>query len=77
MSDQLLCSGLKVALAAVQIAFHGEAGQEVSQHQVRLPRDSCVEQLLAELQRQLPASHASAPLRLLELYMSKIFKVCC
>ena len=61
---------------AVQIGLHGEKAQEVSQHQLRLPRDSCVADLLQELRKQLPATHSSLPLRLLEIYMSKIFKVC-
>lgn len=63
-------------MGAVQIAFHGEKAQEVSQHQLRLPRDSCVAALLDELRKHLPATHSSLPLRLLEIYMSKIFKVC-
>ena len=47
----------------------------MSQHQLRLPKDSCIEHVLQELRKQLPSSYASAPLRLLETYMSKIFKV--
>ena len=42
---------------------------------MRLPKDSNVGQLLAELRGLLPAAYSSAPLRLLEIYMSKIYKV--
>lgn len=59
----------------MQIAFHGQKAEEVSQHQLRLPKDSCIEHVLHELRKQLPSSYASAPLRLLETYLAKIFKV--
>ena len=62
-------------VVVVQIAFHGPKAEELSQHQLRLPKDSCIEHVLQELRKQLPSSYASAPLRLLETYMSKIFKV--
>ena len=60
----------------MQIAFHGEKAEELGQHSVRLPKDSNVGQLLHELRNLLPAAYKSAPLRLLEIYMSKIYKVC-
>lgn len=60
----------------MQIAFHGDKAEELSQHSVRLPKDSNVGQLLSELRHLLPPTYRSAPLRLLEIYMSKIYKVC-
>lgn len=63
-------------MCGVQIAFHGDKAEEVGQHQLRLPKDSCIEHVLEELRKLLPANYASTPLRLLEIYMSKIYKVC-
>ena len=59
----------------LQIVFHGEKAEEVGQHSVRLPRDSNVRQLLAELRGLLPPAYSSARLRLMEIYMCKIYKV--
>ncbi|KAA6424444.1 MAG: hypothetical protein FRX49_05656 [Trebouxia sp. A1-2] len=59
----------------IEIAFHGEKAEEVAQHQLRLPKDSCIEHVLEELRKLLPADYASTPLRLLQIYWSKIYKV--
>lgn len=59
----------------LQIAFHGEKAEELGQHSVRLPKDSHVRELLAELRNLLPPAYSTTPLRLLEIYMSKIYKV--
>ena len=59
----------------VQIAFHGDKAEEVGQHSVRLPKDSHVRELLSELRNLLPPAYSNRPLRLLEIYMSKIYKV--
>ncbi|KAL0031727.1 hypothetical protein WJX79_003396 [Trebouxia sp. C0005] len=62
-------------LKTLKIAFHGEKAEEVAQHQLRLPKDSCIEHVLEELRKLLPADYASTPLRLLQIYWSKIYKV--
>ncbi|KAL3154338.1 hypothetical protein ABBQ32_013820 [Trebouxia sp. C0010 RCD-2024] len=62
-------------LKTLKIAFHGEKAEEVGQHSVRLPKDSHVRELLSELRSLLPPAYSSRPLRLLEIYMSKIYKV--
>lgn len=59
----------------LQIVFHGEKAEEVGQHSIRLPRDSNIGQLLAELRGLLPPAYSSARLRLMEIYMCRIYKV--
>lgn len=44
---------------------------------VRVPREGgCVGDVLAEMSRRVGAEYAGRPLRLLEVYQSKIYKVC-
>lgn len=58
-----------------QVSYHGENTELVSQHEVRLPKDSCVVDVLDALSRQLPEAKRPAALRLLEVFYSKIYKV--
>lgn len=62
-------------LKTLKIAFHGDKAEEIAQHQLRLPKDSCIGHVLEELRKLLDKSYASTPLRLMEIYLSKIYKV--
>lgn len=58
-----------------QVCFYNSKTEEVSSHTLRLPKEGCVGDLLAELQRQLGEERAERPLRLLEISYSRIYKV--
>jgi hypothetical protein len=57
-----------------QVYYHGPSGEQVSTHEVRLPREACVADVLAALGQQLPPEGRPAQLRLLEVFYSKIYK---
>ncbi len=57
------------------MSYHGDNTELVSQHEVRLPKDSCVTDVLDALSQQLPEDKRPAALRLLEVFYSKIYKV--
>jgi hypothetical protein len=59
----------------LQVHFHNEKTEFVGEHVVRLPRDSCVGDVLQELSSRLGQEYAGRQLRLLEVYQSKIYKV--
>jgi ubiquitin carboxyl-terminal hydrolase 7 len=59
----------------LQVHFHNDKTEFVGEHVVRLPRDSSVADVLRELGSRLGADYAGRPLRLLEVYHSKIYKV--
>ncbi|KAG1672785.1 hypothetical protein FOA52_002773 [Chlamydomonas sp. UWO 241] len=65
-------------LKAMRVSYHGPKAEFVAEHRIRVPRESCVGDLLTELARQLGPSHASAgqPLRLVEVINNKLYKVC-
>ena len=63
------------ACPRVQVYYHGAAGEQVSTHEVRLPKDSCVADVLQALNGQLPEDKRPPRLRLLEVFYSKIYKV--
>ena len=58
-----------------QVQYHGENTEVVSTHDVRLPKDSSVGDVLEALRMQLPEDKRPAALRLLEVFYSKIYKV--
>ncbi len=59
----------------MQVSYHGENTELVSTHDVRLPKDSGVADVLEALRMQLPEDKRPAALRLLEVFYSKIYKV--
>ena len=63
------CSNL-----VLQVGWHNAKGELVSEHTVRLPRDSTVQQVLDEVKR-LANADPQAELRMLEICHNKIFKV--
>ena len=61
-------------LLVLQVGWHSAKGELVSEHTVRLPRDSTVQQVLDEVKR-LANADPQAELRMLEICHNKIFKV--
>lgn len=59
----------------MQVNYHGESTEQVSTHDVRLPKDSNVADVLQALRLQLPEDKRPTALRLLEVFYSKIYKV--
>eukprot|EP00891_Asterochloris_glomerata_P000046 jgi/Astpho2/46/Aster-07498 len=61
-------------LKTLKVGWHNAKGELVSEHTVRLPRDSTVQQVLDEVKR-LANADPQAELRMLEICHNKIFKV--
>ena len=59
----------------VQVPYHGSSTAPVSTHDVRLPKESTVGDLLDALMQQLPAEKRPKQLRLLEIFNGKIYQV--
>ena len=57
------------------MGYAGERGEELSKHTLRVPKEATVADVLAELKRQLGDNAPAQPMRLLEIYISKIHKV--
>ncbi|CAD7702882.1 unnamed protein product [Ostreobium quekettii] len=62
-------------LKCLRVQFHNEKCECVGEHQVRLPRDKGVGDLLGELRKELGEEYEGKPMRLMEVYHGKIFKV--
>ncbi|KAK9823704.1 hypothetical protein WJX72_004794 [[Myrmecia] bisecta] len=62
-------------LKTLKVVFHNEKTEEVATHTVRLPKESVVGDVLAALALQLGPAVAARPLRLLEVFYCKIYKV--
>ncbi|EIE26652.1 cysteine proteinase [Coccomyxa subellipsoidea C-169] len=62
-------------LKTLKVQYHGERTEPVSQHDVRVPKDDTVGDVLEALRKQLPEDKRPAALRLLEVFYSKIYKV--
>jgi hypothetical protein len=65
-----------VCFKCTQIYFHNDKTEFVAEHVVRVPRDGNVADVLAELSKRLGADYEGRQLRLLEVYQSKVYKVC-
>ena len=59
----------------MQVPYHGSSTAPVSTHDVRLPKESTVGDLLDALMQQLPADKRPKQLRLLEIFNGKIYQV--
>ena len=59
----------------VQLPYHGPNTALVSTHDVRLPKESTVGDLLDAVMQQLPADKRPKDLRLLEIFNGKIYQV--
>ena len=59
---------------AAQVYYHGEATEHVSTHDVRLPKESTISDVITALRGLLPPEKCPERLRLLEVFYSKIYK---
>lgn len=63
-------------LKTLKVAFHNEKTEMASEHQIRLPRDSTVAAVLGELRKALGEEYDGREFRFIEVYNSKVYKVC-
>ncbi|OWM79007.1 hypothetical protein CDL15_Pgr003178 [Punica granatum] len=62
-------------LKNLKVAFHHATKDEVVIHNIRLPKQSTVGDVLDELKKKVELSHPDAELRLLEVFYHKIYKI--
>ncbi|KAA8518418.1 hypothetical protein F0562_015892 [Nyssa sinensis] len=62
-------------LKTLKVAFHHATKDEVVIHNIRLPRQSTVGDVLNELKTKVELSHPIAALRLVEVFYHKIYKI--
>ncbi|XWS56120.1 hypothetical protein CRYUN_Cryun09bG0059200 [Craigia yunnanensis] len=62
-------------LKNLKVAFHHATRDEVVIHNIRLPKQSTVGDVIDELKTKVELSHPNAELRLLEVFYHKIYKI--
>jgi len=62
-------------LKSLKVVLFNEKVEEVSQHQVRLPKESTVGEVLESIAKESRAACTAADLRLVEVFYHKIFKI--
>ncbi|CAI5502911.1 unnamed protein product [Closterium sp. Naga37s-1] len=62
-------------LKTLNITFHNSKAEEVSVHNIRMPKKSTVADVLADLKTKVELSHPKAELRLLQVFYNKIYKI--
>lgn len=62
-------------LKSLKVAFHNYKTEEVTVHNVRLPKQSTVGDVLNELKTKVELSNPKAELRILEVFYHKIYKI--
>ncbi|KAL0743878.1 hypothetical protein Bca4012_085391 [Brassica carinata] len=62
-------------LKTLKVAFHHATKDEVVIHNIRLPKQSTVGDVINELKTKVELSHPDAELRLLEVFFHKIYKI--
>ncbi|XVE61338.1 hypothetical protein DITRI_Ditri06bG0031400 [Diplodiscus trichospermus] len=62
-------------LKNLKVAFHHATKDEVVIHNIRLPKQSTVGDVIDEIKRKVELSHPNAELRLLEVFYHKIYKI--
>eukprot|EP00250_Pteridium_aquilinum_P011968 c20422_g1_i1 orf=525-3878(-) len=81
MSDILYFEVLDIPLPELQglktlkVAFHNPKTEEVTVHNVRLPKQSTVGDVICELKKKVELSNPKAELRILEVFYHKIYKI--
>ncbi|KAF6150148.1 hypothetical protein GIB67_023103 [Kingdonia uniflora] len=81
MSDILYYEVLDIPLPELQglkilkVAFHHSIKDDVIIHSIRLPKQSTVGDVIADLKTKVDLSHPDAELRLLEVFYHKIYKI--
>ncbi|KAJ0469972.1 putative ubiquitinyl hydrolase 1 [Helianthus annuus] len=62
-------------LKTLKVAFHHANKEEPVIHNIRLPKQSTVGDVLNEIKKKVTLSHPNAELRLLEVFYHKIYKI--
>uniref|UniRef100_A0A7N0VJD6 ubiquitinyl hydrolase 1 n=1 Tax=Kalanchoe fedtschenkoi TaxID=63787 RepID=A0A7N0VJD6_KALFE len=62
-------------LKTLKVAFHHTTKDEVTMHNVRLPKQSTVGDVIRELKSKVELSHPDGEIRLLEVFYHKIYKI--
>ncbi|KAF5177466.1 Ubiquitin carboxyl-terminal hydrolase [Thalictrum thalictroides] len=62
-------------LKTLKVAYHPATKDEVVIHSIRLPKQSTVGDVIAELKNKVELSHPDVELRLLEVFYHKIYKI--
>lgn len=62
-------------LKTLKVGFHNSKTDEVSMHNIRLPKHSTVGDVIEELKKQVELANAKSELRLLEVFYHKIYKI--
>lgn len=62
-------------LKTLKIALHNDRTEFVAEHDLRLPREVTVADVLTEMQRHLGEEYQGRQMRLLEIFSSRIYKV--
>nr|KJB16495.1 hypothetical protein B456_002G232700 [Gossypium raimondii] len=62
-------------LKNLKVAFHHATKDEVVIHNIRLPKQSTIGDVIDELKTKVELSHPNAELRLLEVFYHKIYKI--
>lgn len=81
MSDILYFEVLDIPLPELQglktlkVSFHNAKTEEVAVHNIRLPKQSTVGDVIAELKKKVELSNSKAELRILEVFYHKIYKI--
>ena len=73
-ADDLPPPQLGSADTLLQVGWHSARGELVTEHTIRLPRNSTVQQVLDEVKQAVNAD-PQAELRMLEIFQNKIFSV--
>lgn len=62
-------------LKTLKIAFHNRKTEEVSVHNIRLPKQSSFSDVISDLKTKVQLSRPDAELRVLEVFYHKIYKI--
>ncbi|GJN34912.1 hypothetical protein PR202_gb23621 [Eleusine coracana subsp. coracana] len=62
-------------LKTLKVAFHHATKDEVVVHSIRLPKNSTISDVIADLKTKVEVSNPDAELRLLEVFYHKIYKI--
>ncbi|CAM8973806.1 unnamed protein product [Rhodiola kirilowii] len=62
-------------LKNLKVVFHSSTKDEVAVHNIRLPKQSTIADVINELKSKVELSHPEAELRLVEVFYHKIYKI--
>ena len=61
-------------MKCMRIAFHNQKGELQSEHQIRLPREKTISDLIDQLKEELGEDYSMCDIRVMEILSSKVFK---